>query len=149
MKWFLKAAAVAVAAFFVSGVAARMPGAFLPLRARRPPQAHLARKFLRQALIRPPGATRAALAPGAVLSAPQVVAQVAALRAQARRWGLAIELYKLGWRLPEGQPALLFYQFRFAADSAGPGPHVLLDVTFRDSLATRPLGFGVVVRRPR
>ncbi|WP_158022947.1 hypothetical protein, partial [Hymenobacter coccineus] len=74
-------------------------------------------------------------------------AQVAALRAQARRWGPAIELYKLGWRLPEGRPALLFYQFRFASDSARPGPHVVLDVTFQDSLATRPLGFGVVVRR--
>ncbi|MGI4884756.1 MAG: hypothetical protein ACRYFR_07320 [Janthinobacterium lividum] len=115
--------------------------------AARPPQAYLARHFLLNALAGRPRAAHAALAPGAALSAPQAAAQVGALRTQARRWGPAIELYKLGWRLPEGRPALLFYQFRFAADSARPGPHVVLDVTFRDSLATRPLGFGVVVRR--
>ncbi|TPG67101.1 hypothetical protein [Hymenobacter nivis] len=115
--------------------------------AARPPQAYLARQFLLKALAGRPRAAHAALAAGAALTAPQAAAQVAALRAQARRWGPAIELYKLGWRLPEGQPALLFYQFRFAADSARPGPHAVLDVTFRDSLATRPLGFGVVVRR--
>ncbi|AWM33550.1 hypothetical protein [Hymenobacter nivis] len=115
--------------------------------AARPPQASLARQFLLNALAGRPRAAYAALAPGAALSAPQAAGQVAALRAQAWRWGPAIELYKLGWRLPEGRPALLFYQFRFAADSARPGPHVVLDVTFQDSLATRPLGFGVVVRR--
>jgi hypothetical protein len=115
--------------------------------AARPPQAHLARQFLLKALAGRPRAAHAALAPGAALSAAQAGAQVDALRAQARRWGPAIELYKLGWRLPEGRPALLFYQFRFAADSARTGPHVVLDVTFRDSLATRPLGFGVAVRR--
>ena len=115
--------------------------------ATQPPQAYLARQFLLKALAGRSRAAHAALSPGAALSAPQAAAQVGALRAQARRWGPAIELYKLGWRLPEGRAALLFYQFRFAADSARLGPHVVLDVTFRDSLATRPLGFGVVVRR--
>lgn len=115
--------------------------------AARPPQAYLARQFLLKALAGRPSAAHAALAPGAVLSAPQAAAQVSAMRAQARRWGPAIELYKMGWRLTEGRAALLFYQFRFAADSARLGPHVVLDATFRDSLAMQPLGFGVVVRR--
>lgn len=114
--------------------------------AARPPQAYLARQFLLKALASRPRVVRA-VAPGAAMPASRAGARVSELRAQAQRWGPAIELYKLGWRLPEGRPALLFYQFRFTADSARLGPHVVLDVTFRDSLATRPLGFGVAVRR--
>ncbi len=144
MKSYLKAAAVAGAAFFVGGAGAGTASA--PLAAR-PPQAWLARRFLLRMLANRPGpAAYAALDPGARPgpSGQQLAARAARVRREAQRWGPAIELYKLGWRLPEGRPALLFYQFRFAADSARLGPHVVLDVTFRDSLATRPLGFGVV-----
>lgn len=140
-------ALAATMATFFAVVSLAGPGPVV--RAARPPQAWLARRFLLQVLANRPRAAYAALAPGARarVSETQFAAQAGQLRRQARRWGPAIELYKLGWRLPEGQPAVLFYQFVFAKDSAKPGPHVLLDVTFGDSLATGPSGFGLVLRR--
>lgn len=147
MNLRLEALTVAGVAFFVmTRLAAAEVGILLTAR---PPQAWLARRFLLQMLANKSRAAYAALDPATRARLPerQFVAQAGQLRRQARRWGPSIELYKLGWRLLEGQPAVAFYQFTFTADSARSGPHVALDVTFRDSLATRPLRFSVVVER--
>ncbi len=143
------AAAVAVL-LAVLALAARAPAVASTGRSARPPQAWLARRFLLQVLAHKQRAAYAALGPGAParLSRKEFAVRADQLRRQGRSWGPAIELYKLGWRLAEGKPAVLFYQFTFAADSIKPGPHVLLDVTFQDSLATQPSGFGLVSRRP-
>jgi len=138
------------AAFFVAlGLAAQTRATASLGRLARPPQAWLARRFLLQVLAHKSRRAYAALGPDAQarLSRKQFAVRAGQLRRQGYSWGPAIELYKLGWRLGEGQPAVLFYQFTFAADSIKPGPHVLLDVTFRDSLATQPSGFGLVRRR--
>jgi len=65
------------------------------------------------------------------------------LYAQGKRFGPTISLYKLGMRMG-GQGTRYFYDFSFRSDSLHPRPQVLLDVSFRDSTATRIMSFGQI-----
>lgn len=64
-------------------------------------------------------------------------------KAGQRRHSPEIELYKLGMRLSDGGASRLFYAFAFVTDSCLKTPHVLLEVTFRDTAARVILGFDV------
>lgn len=60
-----------------------------------------------------------------------------------QRQGTAIELYKLGVRLADGESPRYFYSFSFAADSSLKIPSALLEVTFRDTASRAVLAFGL------
>ena len=122
----------------------------LPLSAAvsppRPSQVQVARQFLLAVL-------RADYAPAYGLLTPEVRAAVplAGYRAAARplyeqgqRRQPVIDLYKLGVRIGEQQDVRNFYSFMFRSDTLAAKPEVQLDVTFRDSTATRILSFGLV-----
>ncbi|RYU84349.1 hypothetical protein [Hymenobacter persicinus] len=87
------------------------------------------------------------------LLAPEVSAAVtpARFRAAARplyekgqQFQPAIDLYKLGMRIQENNDVRHFYSFMFKSDTLAAKPEVQLDVTFRDSTATRILSFGLI-----
>lgn len=64
-----------------------------------------------------------------------------------RQLGPAIDLYKLGFRLRDGQRPQSFVAFTFKADTLGTRPQVQLDVTFRDSTARQILSFALIPLR--
>ncbi|WP_345074179.1 hypothetical protein [Hymenobacter fastidiosus] len=116
-----------------------------PARAR-PSQVQLARQFLLAVL-------RGDYEHAYQLLAPEVSAAItpAHFRAAARplyekgqQFRPAIDLYKLGLRIGEANDVRNFYSFMFKSDTLATRPQVQLDVTFRDSTATRILSFGLV-----
>ncbi|WP_045688479.1 hypothetical protein [Hymenobacter sp. AT01-02] len=78
------------------------------------------------------------------VSAEQFRVAAQPLYQQAQRYGSAISLYKLGYRLRDAQTPQPFVAFSFKADTLQAYPHFQLDVTFRDSTARQVLGFGLV-----
>ena len=78
------------------------------------------------------------------MTAAQFRLAVRPLYEQGKRFGPAISLHKLGMRLGTEPGARYFYDFSFKSDSLRARPQVLLDVTFRDSAATRILSFGQI-----
>ncbi|MCB2376161.1 hypothetical protein LGH70_01095 [Hymenobacter sp. BT635] len=112
----------------------------------RPSQVQVARQFLLAVL-------RGEYAVAYQLLAPEVQAAVTAdgfrvaaqpLYAQGQRRGLPIDLYKLGYRIDEANTVRNFYSFMFKSDTLAARPVVQLDVTFRDSTATRIQSFGLI-----
>lgn len=82
------------------------------------------------------------------LSARQFRKAALPLYQQARQYGPAISLYKLGYRLRETQATQPFVAFSFKADTLQASPHFQLDVSFRDSTARTVLGFALVPLTP-
>jgi hypothetical protein len=112
----------------------------------RPSQVQVARQFLLAVLRGEYAAAYQLLTPEtqASLTARQFRAAVQPLRAQAQRHGQPIDLYKLGYRIGELNDVRSFYSFMFKSDTLAARPQVQLDVTFRDSTATRILTFGLI-----
>ncbi|TGE19874.1 hypothetical protein [Hymenobacter elongatus] len=114
--------------------------------AARPSQVQVARQFLLAVL-------RGEYTTAYQLLAPQVRATTTAkqfrraaqpLYDQGQQRGTSIDLYKLGYRMGENNDVRSFYSFTFKSDSLAAVPTVQLDVTFRDSTATRILSFGLI-----
>ncbi|MBX0291187.1 hypothetical protein K3G63_12090 [Hymenobacter sp. HSC-4F20] len=78
------------------------------------------------------------------LSKQQFQVALQPFQAQAGRYGKAISLYKLGYRLRGSETPEPFVGFSFRADTLGPRPRFQLDVTFRDSTARQVQGFGLI-----
>jgi hypothetical protein len=128
---------IAVALLLVPGPMQAVP---------RPSQVQVARQFLLAVL-------RADYDHAYQLLAPEVSAAVspARFREAARplydkgqQFQSSIDLYKLGLRIGEANDVRNFYSFMFKSDTLAPRPQVQLDVTFRDSTATRILSFGLI-----
>ncbi|GAB2950643.1 hypothetical protein GCM10027048_14870 [Hymenobacter coalescens] len=122
----------------------------LAAQATPPAQAYIARQFLLAVLQGRFASAYQLLAPEARAGvSPAQFEQVAQpLYQRGQRAGAAIELYRLGLRLGENDDNRWFYAFTFKSDSAATAP-VQLDVTFRDSTATRVLEFRVVPGKVR
>lgn len=130
-----------------------MGGLLLPSRplgaqppAPRPTQIQAARQFLLTLLRGEFEAAHRMLAPevGSALTPARFRAVAQPLYEQGRRFGPAIDLYKLGFRLRDGQSPQAFVAFMFKADTLTARPKVQLDVTFRDSTARQVLSFGLI-----
>ncbi|WP_086592765.1 hypothetical protein [Hymenobacter crusticola] len=80
----------------------------------------------------------------AAITLQQFEAAAQPLLEQSQRHGPAIDLYKLGMRISDGPVTRYFYTFSFKSDTLQSKPRVLLDVSFRDSTATRVLSFGLI-----
>jgi len=119
---------------------------FTGAKAARPSQIQIARQFLIAVLQRQYKQAYQLLAPevsrAVTLQQFETVAQP--LVEQSQRRGQAIDLYKLGMRISDGPVTRYFYTFSFKSDTLQAKPAVLLDVNFRDSTATRVLGFGLI-----
>ncbi|UOQ72478.1 hypothetical protein [Hymenobacter cellulosilyticus] len=112
----------------------------------RPSQVQVARQFLLAVLRGEYPTAYALLAPEtrAAMSAKQFKEAVQPLRAQAKRRGQPIDLYKLGYRISEANEVSNFYSFMFKSDTLAGKPEVQLDVTFQDSTAARIRSFGLI-----
>ena len=115
-----------------------------------PAQAYLARQFLLALLHGHFDQAYKQLAPETRqrLSRQQFRQAAAPLYERGKQAGPAIELYRLGLRLGEGDDAQWFYAFTFKRDSATTAPPQL-DVTFGDSAATQVLEFRLVPGKAR
>ncbi|UOQ65641.1 hypothetical protein [Hymenobacter volaticus] len=115
-------------------------------RAPRLTQIQAARQFLLAVLRGEFDVAHRMLAPevGSALTPTQFRAVAQPLYEQGRRLGPAIDLYKLGFRLRDGQAPQSFVAFMFKADTLTPRPRMQLDVTFRDSTARQVLSFGLI-----
>ena len=111
-----------------------------------PTQIQAARRFLLAVLRGEFAGAHQLLAPevGSALTPAQFRAVALPLYERGRQFGPNIDLYKLGFRLRDGQPPQSFFAFTFKADTLAARPTVQLDVTFRDSAARQVLGFGLV-----
>ncbi|TYZ13282.1 hypothetical protein FY528_02390 [Hymenobacter lutimineralis] len=78
------------------------------------------------------------------LTPVQFAAAMQPVYAQGQQFGPDFALYKLGLRLGEGNTIRPFCAFTFKSDTLAGAPHVQLDVSFRDSVATRILYFTPV-----
>ncbi|MDF7813140.1 hypothetical protein [Hymenobacter sp. YC55] len=109
-------------------------------------QIQAARQFLLAVLRGEFDAAHRMLAPevGSALTPARFRAVAQPLYEQGRRFGPAIDLYKLGFRLRDGQAPQSFVAFMFKADTLTARPRVQLDVTFRDSTARQVLSFGLI-----
>lgn len=109
-------------------------------------QIQVARQFLIAVLCGDNSAAYKLLAPEVsnTFSKKQFRAAVRPLYEQGRELGRPIALYKLGLRLGEETQPRYFYAFSFKSDTLQPRPRVMLDVTFRDTTATRILSFGMI-----
>jgi hypothetical protein len=114
--------------------------------ARRPSQIQVARQFLLAVLRADYPAAYQLLAPevSAAVTPARFRAAAQPLYEQGQRRQPAIDLYKLGLRISEQNDVRNFYSFTFRSDTLAPKPEVQLDVTFRDSTATRILSFGLI-----
>ncbi|WP_324675685.1 hypothetical protein [Hymenobacter sp. GOD-10R] len=112
----------------------------------KPSQLQVARQFLIVLLQRQYKQAYQLLAPevNAAISLRQFEAATQPLIEQSQRRGQAIDLYKLGMRISDGPVTRYFYNFSFKSDTLQAKPTVLLDVSFRDSTATRVLSFGLI-----
>lgn len=111
-----------------------------------PTQIQAARRFLLSVLRGEFEVARGMLVPevGKALTPTQFRAAALPLYERGRQFGPAIDLYKLGFRLRDGQSPQSFVAFMFKADTLAARPEVQLDVTFRDSTARQILGFGLI-----
>ncbi|WP_375435587.1 hypothetical protein [uncultured Hymenobacter sp.] len=109
-------------------------------------QIQAARQFLLTLLRGEFQAAHRMLAPevGSALTPARFRAVAQPLYEQGRRFGPAIDLYKLGFRLRDGQAPQSFVAFMFKADTLTARPKVQLDVTFRDSTTRQILSFGLI-----
>lgn len=109
-------------------------------------QIQAARQFLLAVLRGEFDTAHRMLAPevGSALTPVRFRAVAQPLYEQGRRFGPAIDLYKLGFRLRDGQSPQPFVAFMFKADTISLRPKVQLDVTFRDSTARQVLSFGLI-----
>ena len=148
LKWRFGLAGLRLLALLATAAGVRPYAALaqLPTSApRKAGQGYSAAQFL-QAVLRADYLTAyAALAPEVRKSVTIRSFETAArpLWKSGQRHGSAIELYKLGVRMGEGQASRFFYSFSFAADSALKTPSALLEVTFRDTTSRAVLGFGL------
>lgn len=78
------------------------------------------------------------------MSRPQFQQALQPFQVQVGRYGKAISLYKLGYRLRGTEVPEPFVGFSFQADTLTARPHFQLDVTFRDSTARQVQGFGLI-----
>ncbi|WP_303310265.1 hypothetical protein [Hymenobacter sp. BT730] len=116
-----------------------------------PSQMQVARQFLLAVLRADYTAAYGLLAPEVTQAVSRTQFQAAArsLQQAGQQYQPAFELYKFGLRLGEGDDVRRFYAFTFKADTLNAAPHVQLDVTFRDSAATRVLFFGLMpIKQP-
>lgn len=147
MRIFLRQLPLPLLALFLA-TAAGWPvaaAAQLPIPApRKAKQGYTAGQFLRAVLRADYVTAYRFLAPEVRKSVSIYAFETAArpLWNTGQRRGPAIELYKLGVRLGDGQASRYFYSFSFAADSSLKTPPVLLEVTFRDTASRAVLGFG-------
>lgn len=109
-------------------------------------QIQAARQFLLAVLRGDFAVAHRMLAPevGSALTPMRFKAVAQPLYEQGRRLGPAIDLYKLGFRLRDGQAPQSFVAFMFKADTLTARPRMQLDVTFRDSTARQVLSFGLI-----
>lgn len=114
--------------------------------APRPTQIQAARQFLLAVLRGEFEIAHRMLAPevGSALTPARFRAVAQPLYEQGRQYGPAIDLYKLGFRLRDGQVPQSFVAFMFKADTLAARPKMQLDVTFRDSTARQVLSFGLI-----
>jgi hypothetical protein len=122
-----------------------------PLSASTPPmlpptQIQVARQFLLAVLRGEFQAAQGMLAPevGVALTRDRFRTAALPLYQRGQQVGPAIDLYKLGFRLRDGQVPQAFVAFMFKADTLAARPEVQLDVTFRDSTARQILSFGLI-----
>ncbi|OON68045.1 hypothetical protein [Hymenobacter sp. CRA2] len=115
-----------------------------------PKQGFIARSFLLAILQGRYAQAYALLAPEVqtVTTPRQFRAAAQPIYQQGQQAGVGIELYRLGLRLGENEDSRWFYAFTFKSDSAKAAP-VQLDVTFRDSAATKVLEFRLVPGKVR
>lgn len=113
---------------------------------RRVSQVQVSRQFWLAVLHKQDARAYQLLAPEATqtMTPAQFRLAIRPLYEQGKRFGPTISLHKLGMRLGAGQAARYFYDFSFKSDSLRARPQVLLDVTFRDSVATRIFSFGQI-----
>jgi hypothetical protein len=111
-----------------------------------PSQMQVARQFLLAVLRADYAAAYGLLAPEVTqaVSRQQFQAAAQSLHQAGQHYQPAFELYKFGLRVGEGEDVRRFYAFTFKADTLAATPHVQLDVSFRDSAATRVLFFGLI-----
>ncbi len=111
-----------------------------------PTQIQMARRFLLAVLHGEFQAAQGLLAPevGQALTPAQFRVAALPLYQRGQHFGPAIDLYKLGFRLRDGQAPQSFVAFMFKADTLATRPEVQLDVTFRDSTARQILSFGLI-----
>jgi len=121
-----------------------------PLGAARPApqttQIQVARQFLLAVLRGEFQKAHGMLVPevGRALTPARFRTAALSLYERGRQLGPAIDLYKLGFRLRDGQRPQSFVAFTFKADTLGPRPQVQLDVVFRDSTARQIISFGLL-----
>lgn len=120
----------------------------LPAPAAPPSQIQVARRFLLALLEGNWAGAYQWLSPEARQQLPEPAFRRAAqpIIEQARHFGPAIDLYKLGYRLRDDDSVQPFIAFSFKADTLDPQPRVQLDVTFRDSTARQVQGFTLLQR---
>ncbi|MFD2787789.1 hypothetical protein [Hymenobacter rubripertinctus] len=111
-----------------------------------PSQVQVARQFLLAVLAGNWEAAYEWLSPATRQTLPMAAFRTATLPllAHTRHYGPAIDLYKLGYRLREGQPVQPFVAFTYRADTLGPGPHLQLDIAFPDSATRQIQEFRVI-----
>jgi hypothetical protein len=116
------------------------------LQPGRPTQIQVARRFLLAVLRGEFSVAHGMLAPevGKTLTAARFRAAALPLYTRGHQFGPVIDLYKLGFRLRDGQVPQSFVAFMFKADTLASRPQVQLDVTFRDSAARQILIFGLI-----
>jgi hypothetical protein len=110
--------------------------------APQPSQIQAARQFLLAVLRGEFDVAHRMLAPevGSALTPARFRAVALPLYEQGRHYGPSIDLYKLGFRLRDGQHPQSFVAFMFKADTLAARPKV----TFRDSTARQVLSFGLI-----
>ena len=114
--------------------------------APQPTQIQVARRFLLAVLHGEFQAAHGMLAPevGRAITPAQFQAVALPLYQKGQHFKPTIDLYKLGFRLRDGQTPQSFVAFMFKADTLAARPEVQLDVTFRDSTARQILSFGLI-----
>ena len=112
----------------------------------KPSQIQVARRFLLAVLHGEFQAAHGMLAPevGRAITPAQFQAVAMPLYQKGQHFKPTIDLYKLGFRLRDGQTPQSFVAFMFKADTLAARPEVQLDVTFRDSTARQILSFGLI-----
>ncbi|GAA3948580.1 hypothetical protein [Hymenobacter algoricola] len=120
--------------------------ALAPPAVARPSQVQIARQFVLAILRGDYDQAYQLLAPEvtAAVTPARFRAAAAPLYAKGQQFKPTIDLYKLGVRIGEANDVRNFYSFMFKSDTLAPRPQVQLDITFRDSTATRILSFGLI-----
>jgi hypothetical protein len=117
-----------------------------PKEVAKSSQIQIARQFLLSLLQKQYKQAYQLMAPEvtAAVTLQQFEAAARPLVEQGQQFGSTIALYKLGMRLTDGPTTRYFYSFSFKSDTLQLKPRVLLDISFRDSISTRILSFGLI-----